>query len=77
MLRAVYLRSEFGHQGLTGHTTIPAIVRWFVASRGRAVSLAGLTEQSQQKIAPMSIQVSPIRAMSAALAASPRSTAEA
>ncbi|MCC5986425.1 MAG: MFS transporter [Pararhodobacter sp.] len=41
LIGAIYLLRLFG-QGLMGHAAMVAMARWFVASRGRAVSVAGL-----------------------------------
>jgi len=41
LVGAIFLLRLFG-QGLMGHTAMVAMARWFVASRGRAVSVAGL-----------------------------------
>jgi len=41
LIGAIFLLRLFG-QGLMGHAAMVAMARWFVASRGRAVSVAGL-----------------------------------
>lgn len=49
---AIFLLRLFG-QGLMGHTAMVAMARWFVATRGRAVSIAGLGVAAGEALLPI------------------------
>ncbi|MCL4675385.1 MAG: MFS transporter, partial [Pararhodobacter sp.] len=49
---AVFCLRLFG-QGLMGHTAMVAITRWFIASRGRAVGIAGLGVALGEALLPL------------------------
>ncbi|MCC5970220.1 MAG: MFS transporter [Pararhodobacter sp.] len=48
----IFLLRLFG-QGLMGHTAMVAMARWFVATRGRAVSIAGLGVAMGEALLPI------------------------
>ena len=52
LVAAIFLLRLFG-QGLMGHAAMVAMARWFVATRGRAVSIAGLGVASGEALLPI------------------------
>jgi hypothetical protein len=52
LVAAIFLLRLFG-QGLMGHTAMVAMARWFVATRGRAVSVAGLGVALGEALLPL------------------------
>ena len=52
LVGVIFLLRLFG-QGLMGHTAMVAMARWFVASRGRAVSVAGLGVAAGEALLPI------------------------
>jgi len=52
LVATIFLLRLFG-QGLMGHTGMVAMARWFVASRGRAVSIAGLGVAAGEALLPI------------------------
>lgn len=53
LVAAIFLLRLFG-QGLMGHAAMVAMARWFVATRGRAVSIAGLGVATGEALLPVS-----------------------
>ncbi len=49
---AIFLLRFFG-QGMMGHTAMVAMSRWFAATRGRAVSIAGLGFSAGEAVLPL------------------------
>ena len=52
LIAAIFLLRLFG-QGLMGHAAMVAMARWFVATRGRAVSIAGLGVATGEALLPI------------------------
>lgn len=52
LVAAIFLLRLFG-QGLMGHAAMVAMARWFVATRGRAVSIAGLGVAMGEALLPV------------------------
>ncbi len=52
LLAAIFLLRLFG-QGLMGHAAMVAMARWFLATRGRAVSVAGLGVATGEALLPV------------------------
>jgi len=52
LVAAIFLLRLFG-QGLMGHAAMVAMARWFVATRGRAVSVAGLGVATGEALLPV------------------------
>jgi MFS family permease len=52
LVAAIFLLRLFG-QGLMGHAAMVAMARWFVATRGRAVSIAGLGVAMGEALLPI------------------------
>lgn len=52
LIGVIFLLRLFG-QGLMGHTAMVAMARWFVATRGRAVSVAGLGVAMGEALLPV------------------------
>jgi MFS family permease len=52
LVAAIFLLRLFG-QGLMGHAAMVAMARWFVATRGRAVSVAGLGVATGEALLPL------------------------
>lgn len=52
LVAAIFLLRLFG-QGLMGHSAMVAMARWFVATRGRAVSVAGLGVATGEALLPI------------------------
>ena len=54
LLLALYLLRLFG-QGMMSHTAMTAMGRWFVAGRGRAVSITGTGHQLGEGVLPLAV----------------------
>jgi len=53
MLVVVIFALRFAGQGMTGHTAMVAMARWFVATRGRAMTVASMGFMIGQSVLPL------------------------